>query len=422
MKTILLHLLFAISLFASDATIEIVKKIDKTPGLVVANSSEQSMDPTLNRKLIKLLIGDIKVSGHFDVKSDFISTAYNGTDVISSLVKNGTDLLLKAKFSKAGNGRITANVKLLNAQNGNKIYEKSYAISKSDRYPFLVHNIAIDLNDHFGAPSISWMNKYIIFSKSVGSGKSNIIVSDYTLTFKKTIVKGGLNIFPKWANPQQDAFYYTSYNSGKPTLYRLDIYSGQKRKILSSSGMVICSDVSRDGNRLLVTMAPKDQPDIYLYDLSSGVKKRITSFRGIDVNGNFVDDDSGVVFVSDRLGYPNIFYKNLSGGKVKQMVFHGKNNSSCSTFGKYIVYSSRESMDRRGLGSFNLYLISTQTDYIRRLTQGGKNMFPRFASDGETVLFIKESGGQSNLGILRLNANKSFLFPLHGGKIQSLDW
>ncbi len=422
MKTIFILFLFVISLFASDATIEIVKKIDKTPRLVVANSSEQTMDPTLNRKLLKLLIGDIKVSGHFDVKSDFISAAYNGSDVVASLVKSGTDLLLKTKFSQAAGGRIAAKVKLVNAQNGNKIFEKSYAISKSNRYPFLAHNIAIDLNDHFGAPSIAWMNRYIIFAESVGSGKSNIVVSDYTLTFKKTIVKGGLNIFPKWANAQQDAFYYTSYNSGKPTLYRLDIYSGQKRKILSSNGMAVCSDVSRDGNRLLVTIAPKDQPDIYLYDLRSGAKKRITSFRGIDVSGSFVDDESGVVFVSDRLGYPNIFYKSLSGGKVKQMVFHGKNNSSCSTHGKYIVYSSRESMDRRGLGSFNLYLISTQTDYIRRLTQGGKNMFPRFASDGETVLFIKNSGGRSNLGILRLNANKSFLFPLHSGKIQSIDW
>jgi len=171
-----------------------------------------------------------------------------------------------------------------------------------------------------------------------------------------------------------------------------------------------------------LTMAPNDQPDIYLYNTSSGSKKRITKYRGIDVSGSFVDNDSAVVFISERLGYPNIFHKEIAGGKVEQMVYHGKNNSSCTTSGKYIVYSSRESQNAFGKSVFNLYLISTQTDFIRKLTVNGKNMFPRFASDGETVLFIKETGRTSSLGVLRLNANRSFLFPLAAGKIQSIDW
>jgi TolB protein len=104
------------------------------------------------------------------------------------------------------------------------------------------------------------------------------------------------------------------------------------------------------------------------------------------------------------------------------MIYHGKNNSSCSSHGKYIVYSSREGKNSFGKNTFNLYLISTQTDFIRKLTTSGKNMFPRFADDGETVVFIKYIGNKSALGVLRLNANKSFLFPLNAGKIQSIDW
>ena len=185
---------------------------------------------------------------------------------------------------------------------------------------------------------------------------------------------------------------------------------------------MVCSDVSDDGNKLLLTMAPNDQPDIYLYNRNTGSKKRITKYRGVDVSGSFVDNDTGVVFISERLGYPNIFHTDINGGKVEQMVYHGKNNSSCTSSGNYIVYSSREKQSAMGRSVFNLYLISTQTDFIRKLTSNGKNMFPRFASDGETVLFIKESGRSSSLGILRLGANRSFLFPLSAGKIQSIDW
>jgi len=418
MKNIFIFLLFTTYLFSADQTIEIVKKIEKSPIIAVADSSSGGIDSTLKRKLLKLLIGDLKVSGHFQVQDDFITADFEG-----ATIKKGLNLILKTSLSQEGaGGRLAAKVKLVNAKNGSKVFEKSYAISKGDRYPFLAHNIAIDVNDHFNAPSISWMNKYILFAKYTSSGKSDIIVSDYTLTFKKTIVTGGLNIFPKWANSSQDSFYYTSYNSGKPTLYLLNVYSGSKTKVLSSSGMIVCSDVSSDGNRLLVTMAPNDQPDIYMYNRNSGSKKKITSYRGIDVGGSFVDGDSGVVFISERLGYPNIFHKSVSGGKVEQMVYHGKNNSSCTTHGKYIVYSSRERKSDVGRGVFNLYLISTQTDFIRKLTTNGKNMFPRFADDGETIIFIKNSGGSSSLGVLRLNANKSFLFPLSAGKIQSIDW
>jgi TolB protein len=420
-KLIMIVLALA-TLMQADATIKIVKKIKKNPTIVVANASESDIDATLNRKFLKLLIGDLKVSANFKVTPNYIKASYDGSNMIGELVKNNTELLIKCKLSYDAAQKLHAKVKLINAQNGSMVYEKSYMISKKNRYPFLAHNIAIDVNNFFGAPPIDWMNKYIVFSKYTSAGKSSIIVSDYTLSFKKTLVSGGLNIFPKWANDKQDSIYYTTYNHGKPTLYLLNLYSGERTKIASSSGMIVCSDVSEDGQKLLLTMAPHDQPDIYLFDKNSGSKKRITKYRGIDVSGSFVDNDTGVVFISERLGYPNIFHTDISGGRVEQMVFHGKNNSSCTTSGNYIVYSSREKQNAFGRSVFNLYLISTQTDFIRKLTTDGKNMFPRFASDGETILFIKERGRTSSLGVLRLNANRSFLFPLSAGKIQSIDW
>jgi len=420
MRILIMILLFVGTFLQADATIKIVKKIKKNPTIVVANAS--ATNTTINRKLMKLLIGDLKVSANFKVLENYIDTAYDGSNMIGALVKNNTELMLKCKIIESASGRLDAKVKLVNAQNGSLVYEKAYMISKKNRYPFLAHNIAIDVNKQFGGSPIEWMNKYIVFSKYTKPGKSSIIVSDYTLSFKKVLVSGGLNIFPKWASDKQDSIYYTSYNSGKPTLFLLNLYTGQKTKIASSSGMMVCSDVNDDGTKLLLTMAPHDQPDIYLYDKISGSKKRITKYRGIDVSGNFVDNDTGVVFISERLGYPNIFHTNVAGGGVEQMVYHGKNNSSCTTSGKYIVYSSRESQSAFGKSVFNLYLISTETDFIRKLTSNGKNMFPRFASDGQTVLFIKETGRESSLGVLRLNANRSFLFPLAAGKIQSIDW
>ncbi len=422
MKKLLILCIFAINLIAFDSTIQIVKNLEKHPRLVVADAGSLGVDDKIKRKFLKLLIGDLKVSSYFNVDESYVKMDYMSDNDMATLANSGVEIIAKSKIEKEQTGKLMASVKLINAKNGDLLYEKFYSISKVNRYPFLAHNIAIDINNYFGAPSISWMKNYIIFARYTSSGESEILVSDYTLTFKKKIISGGLNVFPKWANSKQDSFYYTSYNELHPTLYLVNVYTGEKTKIASSSGMIVCSDVSSDGSKLLITMAPNDQPDIYLFDVASRSKKRLTTYKGIDVSGNFVDNDKNIVFVSERLGYPNIFQKSISGGSVEQMIYHGKNNSSCSSFGKYIVYSSRESKNSFGKNTFNLYLISTQTDFIRKLTTNGKNMYPRFADDGETVIFIKYIGQKSALGVLRLNANKSFLFPLNAGKIQSIDW
>lgn len=421
-KKLLLLLFIAYSLFAYDATVEIVKKLDTLPKIAVQDASDASEDVYLRKKFYKLLVGDLRVSAHFRPLDKYLTSSYDGGVGENFLSKESVDLILRFKLVTVGNS-LVAHVKLINASSGEVRNETNYKMQKIKRFPFLAHRIIVGINDLIGAPSIKWMEQFVLFAKYTGKRESEIVVSDYTLTFQKTIVKGGLNIFPKWADRLQDAFYYTSYSGYLPTLYRVDLNSGERKKIISGKGMLVCSDVSNDGEKLLLTMAPHDQADIFIYDLKFRQLERLTKYSGIDVNGNFIDNDKKIIFVSDRLGYPNIFSKKIGGdGSIEQMVYHGKNNNSVSAIDNYIVYSSRESNSEFGNNVFNLYLISTKTDYIRQLTASGKNLYPRFAKDKDTILFIKHFKNQSSLGVVRLNANKSFLFPLKVGKIQSIDW
>ena len=421
-KKLLVIVVLVSSIFAYDATVEIVKKMDKLPKIAIQDGSLTTVDSIFRKKFFKILVGDLRVSSHFDVVDEYLISTYDGTIEENFMSDKNLDLILRYNIIFEYDGTIIAKIKLLNAKNGQVDSEKIYKISKENRYPFLAHKIVVELNDKIGAPSVKWMEQFVIFAKYTDKKKSEIVISDYTLSFQKTVVKGGLNIFPKWANKQQNSFYYTSYNGIKPTLYRVDVRTGKRKRIISSEGMLVCSDVSKDGTKLLLTMAPNDQADIYVYDVKTEQLEKVTSYSGIDVNGAFIDKDERVVFVSDRLGYPNIFAQKIGSRSVEQMVYHGRNNNSVSAFDNYIVYSSREKKSEFGAKTFNLYLISTKTDYIRQLTATGKNLYPRFADDSETIMFIKYYNNQSALGIIRLNTNKSYHFPLKVGKIQSIDW
>jgi len=409
----ILLVLLSLNLFAVDASLKIEKDVEHRSRIALEDAS-----PSVNENFFKILLSDLKISGHFladtthhrgDFKSKFISP-----------VLKSKEYVLKYVLTQGSGTKLV--ILLLKASNGKVLYKKSYSIPTTSKAPFLAHKAISDINDILQYPSISWINRYVVFSRYTSAKQSEIILADYTFNYKKVIIRGGLNLFPKWADIKQKSLYYTSYAGMIPTLYRLNIYSGSKQKIISSEGMLVCSDVSRNGSKILLTMAPEGQADIYEVSSSGGSKRRITTFKGIDVNGKYIDNESRIVFVSNRLGYANIFKKSISGSGVSQVVYHGRNNNAVDAHGSKIVYSSRESQNSFGNNTFNLYLTSSMDSGTRPLTARGTNQFPRFSTDGSVLQYIKHSGSGSSIGYTNLNSKQSLLFPLGIRKIQSLDW
>jgi TolB protein len=419
MKIFILLMIFTQFVFSGDSTIEIIKKVTQLPSITVEDGSDESFDEDLSKRFYRLLVNDLIVLTHFNVKDKYEKVFYGRKD--SSFSNRNVDYVIRYKLYKTPENGINCDVKVISTNSQREFFSKSYKTQERELYPFVAHQISSNINTHFGMPNVDWLTRYVIFSRYTKPKESEIVIADYTLTYQKVIFKGGLNLFPKWDSQKQHGFYFTRYER-KPVLYHMNILKGELKKILTSEGMLVCSDVRDDGKALLLTMAPNGQPDIYFYDLEENTRKILTSYHGIDVGGHFIEDNSRITFISDRLGYPNVFAKTIDKKDVEQLVYYGRNNNSCTSYKNYIVYSSRETDNTFSDNSFNLHLISTNTDFVRRLTASGVNQFPKFSSDGESVLFIKHHKNQSSLGVIRLKYNKSFLFPLNSGKIQSIDW
>lgn len=409
----------ALSLYGADATIEIIKKVDKLPSISVEDASVDYKE-SLSKKFFKVLVSDLNVLSIFNVYDNYNFTDYDANDVALDNLKR--DYVLRYRLREDDDGNLNCDYKLLSAVDSKVLREKNFRIKKENLYVFLIHNLATDINDYIGAEPVDWMKSYVLISRLTGPNESDIIISDYTLTYQHVIVRGGLNVFPQWADKEQTSFYYTVLDTTRPTLYKMDRRTGKSEKMMDSDGMMVCSDVNSDGSKLLLTMAPEGQPDVYLYELATKKLQRLTDYQGIDVGAQFLEDDKEIAFVSNRLGYPNVFSKRIGSNGVQQMVYYGKSNVALAAHKNYIVYKSRESANEFSHNTFNLHLISTRSDFIRRLTATGVNEFPRFSSYGDSIIFIKNYKAESSVGIIRLKQNKSFLFPLKIGKIQSIDW
>jgi TolB protein len=402
--------------FGADATIEVIKKVEALPSIAIEDASV-SYDDTFKLRFFKSLVADMNVISLFNVDRHHRITHFNNSDV---LVENkDSTYVLRYKMSEDDNGALNVGIKLF--KNNEDVFSKNYKVNRQDIYMFVSHAIAYDINEFMGEPSVAWMKRKVIFSRVVAPRQSEIIIADYTLSYQHSIIKGGFNVFPKWANKAQTAFYYSSLSAKVPTLKHVNIKTGEVKTVMSSDGMMICSDVSDDGNTLLLTMAKSGQPDIYSYNIKTKKLQRETTYGGIDVNAQFRSKNS-MVFISNRLGYPNVFSKKLGSREVEQMIYYGRSNSACSAHGEYIVYKARETSNAFSKNTFNLHLVSTKTDFIRRLTATGVNEFPRFSKDGDAIIFIKNYKAQSSIGIIRLNHNKNYLFPLKSGRVQAMDW
>jgi len=409
----LLLLLLTIHLFAVDATMKIEKDVEQRSRIALVDGSTLP-----NGKVFQIFLSDLKISGHFLADGTLHKGDFSGSFIAPAL--KSKEYILKYRFSSVSGVKLE--VRLLKASDGTRLFEKRYAIQHRAKMPFLVHKAVYDINRLLQYPDIGWINRYVVFSRYTTPKHSEIVLADYTLNYQKVIIRGGLNLFPKWADATQKQLYYTSYAGLIPTLNRINIYTGAKRSIASSEGMIVCSDVSRDGSKMLLTISPEGQADIYEMRLSTGSKTRITNFNGVDVSGKYLGNGREIVFVSNRLGYANIFKKSIDSAAVSQVVFHGRNNNAVDAYGEKIVYASRESNHAFGGNRFNLYVTSANGGVTRPLTTTGSNQFPRFSTDGSVVLYIKQRGGSSSVGYINLESSQSLLFPLGGRKIQSIDW
>lgn len=407
----LLFFLLTLNLYSFDAVLNIEKDVDAKATLTLMEDAGTAGSTVNHSKMFKLLVDDLKMSGHFIVDKQLLRGNFDDNTVPMEV--RDREYVLKYRYAPSGT---TLSVKLIRVADSFMVFQNNYSVNAMSRYPFLAHNAVVEFNAVLGFEDISWMKRNILFSKYTGTGQSEIWIGDYTLNFSTVILRGGLNLFPKWADASQSAFYYTSYNHEIPTLYRVDMATGAKRKFIASQGMLVASDVSQDGNRILLTMAPNGQTDIYEFNIHTKGTKRITHFSGIDVNGKYIGDESRIAFVSNRIGRANIYTKSIGSRSVSRAARYGSNNDSCDAFGQHILYSVNEG------GSSNIYLGSVASSYVRPLTSNGKNKLPRFSTDGKVILYIKQNGGRNSIGYMNLATKQSALFSMQSGKIQSIDW
>ncbi len=216
-------------------------------------------------------------------------------------------------------------------------------------------------------------------------------IMDYDGSGVQYLTESGLLFAPRFS-PGGDRILYTSYQSGVPAIYLLDIASLRQQQVPTAQGeMAFSPRFSPDGRRVIYSISNGGNTDIYMTDLGSGSVSRLTEAPSIETAPSFSPDGSQIVFESDRSGTQQLYVMGAGGGEPVRVSFgEGRYGTP--------VWSPRGDMiafTKQNAGRFHIGVMRTDGSEERLLTASFLDEGPTWAPNGRVLMFTRETQGAS---------------------------
>ncbi|MBY5931840.1 Tol-Pal system beta propeller repeat protein TolB [Tateyamaria omphalii] len=194
-----------------------------------------------------------------------------------------------------------------------------------------------------------------------------------------------------------DRVLYTSYETGFPRIYVLDVGSVQRRVLESQPGtMSFAPRFAPNGQTVVYSLTQGANTDIWSMDINSGQSQRLTSTPAIETAPSFSPDGNQMVFESDRSGTQQLYVMPAGGGEARRISFgEGRYGTPVwSPRGDLIAFT------KQSKGRFHIGVMRTDGSEERLLTASFLDEGPTWAPNGRVVMFSRETQGAAGRSTL----------------------
>ena len=229
---------------------------------------------------------------------------------------------------------------------------------------------------------------------------------------------GAVCLGPAWT-PDGNALFYTSYHRGFPDIYRIDLTSGRRTRVLGFRGLNTGAAVAPDGRSIVATLSKDGNPDLYVMALASPRITRVTATtHAAEASPSWSPDGGRIVFVSDQSGSPQLYVATRAGGERRRITLRGRENVA-PDWGpdNRIVYSSRRE------GHYQICLIDPRTRREEQLTSEDVDYEePCWAPDGRHIACTRTENHRSDIYILDTQGDPPIRLTTLKGDWYSAAW
>lgn len=226
-------------------------------------------------------------------------------------------------------------------------------------------------------------------------------------------------------------FFYVSYKTGQPKIYRASLSQPKGEPMVSLRGNQALPALSRKGTQLAFISDVAGRPDLFLQTLDAGgrmvgkARQLYSSPRATQASPTFSPDGKQVAFVSDKDGPPRVYLLDVLGPKETKrahprlLTKKNRENTapSWSPDGKRIAYSAKVD------GVRQIYIYDLAADEEIQLTTGSENKEnPAWAPDSLHLVYNTESEDICELYLLHINDPQPILLTKGPGQKRFPSW
>ncbi|TNF59643.1 MAG: Tol-Pal system protein TolB [Rhodobacteraceae bacterium] len=220
--------------------------------------------------------------------------------------------------------------------------------------------------------------------------RKRLAIMDYDGANVQYLTDAGSIVLAPRFSPTGDRVLYTSYETGRPRIYVLDVGRVQRRALQDQPGtMSFAPRFAPNGRVVVYSLEQGGNTDIWALDIESGASQRLTDAPSIETAPSFSPDGSQIVFESDRSGTQQLYIMPASGGEARRISFgQGRYGTPVwSPRGDLIAFTKQHA------GRFHIGVMRVDGSEERLLTASFLDEGPTWAPNGRVIMFSRETRG-----------------------------
>ncbi|ABG31697.1 protein TolB [Roseobacter denitrificans] len=231
---------------------------------------------------------------------------------------------------------------------------------------------------------------YVSETGTKDARQKRLAIMDYDGANVKYLTDSSSIVLAPRFSPDGQRILYTSYETGFPRIYVLDVTSLQRRGLESQEGtMSFAPRFAPDGQTIVFSLSQGGNTDIYRMNVNGGSATRLTSAPSIETAPSYSPDGTQIVFESDRSGSQQLYVMPANGGEARRISFGP---------GRYgtPVWSPRGDLvafTKQNAGRFHIGVMRLDGSEERLLTASFLDEGPTWSPNGRVIMFSRETQG-----------------------------
>ena len=397
--TVLLTSLLAQAAAAQDGPlrIEITEGvIEPLPFAVPALVAENAAAEDVARNIAGVIAADLTGTGLFREipEKAFISriTSFTSPVQFADWKAVNAQALVTGAVSVDSAGKLVVRFRIWDVFAGQELGNGLQLVGTQDGWRRIAHKVADQVYSRITGEGGYFDSRVVFVSETGPKDKraKRLAIMDYDganltyLTDSSSIV-----LAPRFS-PSGDRILYTSYESGFPRIYVLDVASVRRRVLESQDGtMSFAPRFGPDGTTVVYSVSRGGNTDIFRMDIGTGRSTQLTSAPSIETAPSFSPDGSRIVFESDRSGTNQLYIMSANGGEAQRI------SNGTGQYGTP-VWSPRGDLiafTKQSKGRFHIGVMRTDGSEERLLTASFLDEGPTWSPNGRVIMFTRETQG-----------------------------